>query len=171
VTDPPIRLGTTNPFADPPDRRDPLRRFRGRLAAPVTIWTAGATGLTVSALLVAGGRPALLFGLLSPDSDLWETLQETQRCVVHVVPAGRGQLADVFAGLRPSPGGLLRAAPYEQTPYGPRLSGLPAAADCRLAGHRAAGQSLLVETEVDAVHLGEDAPPLLYHRGRYRTLA
>ncbi len=45
-----------HPFVTPPEQRDPARRLRGRLAAPVTILTAGRdrnrTGLTVSSLVV-----------------------------------------------------------------------------------------------------------------------
>src|SRR5919197_877292 len=57
----PIRVGGRHPFTTPPERRDPARRLRGRLLAPVTVWTAGhppaTAGLTVSSLLVAEGRP------------------------------------------------------------------------------------------------------------------
>jgi len=37
----PIRVGGQPPFAVPAERRDPARRLRGRLVAPVTVWTAG----------------------------------------------------------------------------------------------------------------------------------
>jgi 3-hydroxy-9,10-secoandrosta-1,3,5(10)-triene-9,17-dione monooxygenase reductase component len=60
----PIRIGGQPPFAVPPERRDPTRRLRGRLVAPVTVWTAGrppgGAGLTVSSVLVAEGDPARL---------------------------------------------------------------------------------------------------------------
>jgi hypothetical protein len=55
----PSALGDT-PFAVPPERRSPARRLRGRLVAPVTVWTAGhppgGAGLTVSSVLVAVPR-------------------------------------------------------------------------------------------------------------------
>jgi hypothetical protein len=35
----PIRIWRQPPFAVPPERRDPARRLRGRLVAPVTVWT------------------------------------------------------------------------------------------------------------------------------------
>src|ERR671932_775332 len=64
----PIRVGGQPPFAVPAERRDPARRLRGRLVAPVTVWTAGhppgGAGLTVSSVLVAEGQPARLLGLL-----------------------------------------------------------------------------------------------------------
>ena len=66
----PIRIGSQPPFAVPAERRDPARRLRGRLVAPVTVWTAGdpsrGAGLTVSSILVA--CPMLLaFGVNKQD--------------------------------------------------------------------------------------------------------
>ena len=50
-----------HPFHPPEGERDPVRRMRGRLAAPVTIITAGddvgRSGLTVSSLMLAEGDP------------------------------------------------------------------------------------------------------------------
>ena len=50
-----------HPFIRPEADRDPVRRFRGRLVAPVTIVTAGddvgRAGLTVSSLMLAEGEP------------------------------------------------------------------------------------------------------------------
>ena len=78
----PIRVGGQPPFAVPPERRDSARRLRGRLVAPVTVWTAGhppvGTGLTVSSVLVAEGQPARLLGLIDPTSAFFEAAQETR---------------------------------------------------------------------------------------------
>jgi flavin reductase (DIM6/NTAB) family NADH-FMN oxidoreductase RutF len=37
-----------NPFLPPPHERDPVRRLRGRLAAPVTLWSAGVVAPTAA---------------------------------------------------------------------------------------------------------------------------
>ena len=61
-----------DPFATPEGQRSPVRRLRGRLAAPVTLWTApGPAGLTVSSMLVAGGEPGRVLGLIDEESELW----------------------------------------------------------------------------------------------------
>src|SRR4029450_3190115 len=98
----PIRIGSEPPFAVPPDRRDPARRLRGRLVAPVTVWTAGrlpgGAGLTVSSVLVAEGQPAHLLALIDPTSALWEAVQDTRSFVAHVLAAGDRALAERLSG-------------------------------------------------------------------------
>src|SRR3546814_3435345 len=48
--------------------RDPVRRLRGRLEAPVTLWTSGdekaRAGLTVSSIMVAAGPEGRIIGLI-----------------------------------------------------------------------------------------------------------
>ena len=67
--EPGAEIHHTDPFAVPTGQRSPVRRLRGRLAAPVTLWTApGPAGLTVSSTLVAEGEPDRLLGLIDPES-------------------------------------------------------------------------------------------------------
>jgi 3-hydroxy-9,10-secoandrosta-1,3,5(10)-triene-9,17-dione monooxygenase reductase component len=101
----PIRIGMQPPFAVPLQRRDPARRLRGRLVAPVTVWTAGdspaGAGLTVSSVLVAEGQPARRLGRIDPTSAFWEAMQEARAFVVHVLAAGDRALAERFSEVRP----------------------------------------------------------------------
>lgn len=165
-------IHSEHPFIPPPDQRDPARRLRGRLAAPVTIVTAGAasarTGLTVSSLVVAEGDPPLAYCLLGPDSDLLLAIEETGRFVVHVCDQADREAADVFAGIRPSPGGLFSNRATEISAYGPRLAGFGTYAYCSLVDTREESYSALVRATIDEIHTDEMADPLLYFRGRYR---
>ena len=52
----PIRIGSQPPFAVPPERRDPARRLRGRLVAPV----AALAAVTATSLLSLGLRVTFL---------------------------------------------------------------------------------------------------------------
>jgi 3-hydroxy-9,10-secoandrosta-1,3,5(10)-triene-9,17-dione monooxygenase reductase component len=169
------RIELSDPFADPPGARDPVRRLRARLAAPVTIWTAGAdrerTGLTVSSVLVAAGEPAHVLGLVSPDSDLWDVVQQTGRLVLHVLGWEHRDLADAFAGLRPYPGGLFRDVACTETGYGPEITAITTRARCRLIDGRPVGYGVLVQASIDEVAAGELDQPLLHTRGRYGTVA
>ena len=133
----PLRVGQQPPFSVPAERRDPARRFRGRLVAPVTIWTAGrppgGAGLTVSSILVAEGQPARLLGLIDPTSAFWEAMQETGSFVVHVLAAGDRHLAERFAEIRPPIRGPFQRLEVAESPWGPVLGGRRPNAACRLA--------------------------------------
>lgn len=163
----------TDPFATPEPDRTPVRRLRGRLVAPVTLWTApGPAGLTVSSLLVADGDPGRVLGLVDDESDLWEALCVAGRFTVCPLPAGQQQLADRFAGLAPAPGGRFAQDDWTETGYGPVLAGAVSWAGCRLADTRRCGWAMLVEGTVEQVTVGAEPGdgPLTYYRGRYRAL-
>jgi flavin reductase (DIM6/NTAB) family NADH-FMN oxidoreductase RutF len=163
-----------HPFADLPEDRDPVRRFRGRLANPVTIITSGEgdrrTGLTVSSLFVAEGELGRLHAVVGPNSDLWDVAAETERFVVHVCRVEDTGLAEVFAGLRPSPGGLFTITNTTQSKWGPLLDELPDRMFCSLESRAESGNSGVLVGVVDNVELSDIEDPLVHFRGTYRTL-
>jgi len=163
-----------HPFATPPEQRDPVRQLRGRLAVPVTILTTGTpelrTGLTVSSLVVAEGEPALIYCLLGPTTDFLDVVTQTGRFVVHVCATEHREAADVFAGLRPSPGGLFAGRSFTDTSFGPLLAGFGTVALCSLVGVREESFSSLMSAHIDEVLLDDLADPLVYFRGGYRRL-
>jgi flavin reductase (DIM6/NTAB) family NADH-FMN oxidoreductase RutF len=166
-----MTIHTTDPFASPEEERSTVRRLRGRLAAPVTLWTApGPAGLTVSSTLVADGEPGLLLGLIDDESELWPAIEEAGRFAVAPLRPADRQLADRFAGLMPAPGGLFRSDEWRDTDYGPVLAGLDTWAGCRLTASRPYGWNLLVEATIEHVETGPDTDPLVHYRGRYRQL-
>ncbi|MGA9595514.1 MAG: flavin reductase family protein [Acidimicrobiia bacterium] len=163
-----------NPFATPNDQRDPARRFRGRMAAPVTVITAGAgerrTGLTVSSLVVAEGEPSRVYFLLGSTTDLFYVLEKTGKFVVHVLESGDQAIADVFAGLRPSPGGKFTDLDIEQTEWGPVLNEVRTRAFCTFEGGDEETFFIVAEGRVDKIEISDITEPLVYFRGRYRKL-
>ncbi|HYG93406.1 MAG TPA: flavin reductase [Nocardioides sp.] len=169
-----MTIHTDHPFAEPEERRDPARRLRGRLGGAVTLWTAGdgpdRAGLTVSSVMVAHGPTHLVLALIDPDSDLLTVLRESGRAVVQLLSWPDRQLAEAFAGTAPAPGGPFRQAPFEPTPYGPRLSTATTWADVSLAGEREVGWSVEVSASIDAATVGNDQQPLLHRRGRFLAL-
>lgn len=170
--EPGAEIHHTDPFAAPAGQRSPVRRLRGRLAVPVTLWTApGPAGLTVSSTLVAEGEPDRLLGLIDPESDLWAAVEEAGRFAVTPLGPPHRQLADRFAGLFPSPGGLFAIGGWTTTPYGPVPSDAGGWAGCRLDAAREYGWGLLVEATIETVDLAEETDPLLHYRGRYRELS
>lgn len=160
-----------NPFVPPIEEREPLRRFRGRLAAPVTIVTAGdadrRAGLTVSSLFVIEGEPGGIHLVVGPVTDLWDVIEQTGRCVVHIAQASHRALSDIFAGLRPSPGGPFAAVDTTPSDWGPVITDMPDRAACSVLEMTEVGWSGVVETRVDRVELSEGGRPLIHHRGGY----
>ena len=160
-----------HPFLEPEGDRDPVRRLRGRLGGTVSLWTAGTpqdrAGLTVSSWLVAGGDPGRVVALLDPDADLTERLLSTGRAVVQLLQWQHRDLADVFAGVAPAPGGPWRTAEWEETPYGPCLADVTTRALVSVESEVTTGWSSLVTCTLDDVVVGDDADPLTHRRGRY----
>jgi 3-hydroxy-9,10-secoandrosta-1,3,5(10)-triene-9,17-dione monooxygenase reductase component len=170
VTDAPGgRIHITDPFATPEGDKSAVRRLRGRLAAPVTLWTtAGPAGLTVSSMLVADGEPGRVLGLIDEESDFWEAAEAAGRFAVATLSPADQQVADRFAGLMPAPGGPFATGEWAPTSYGPVPAGASAWAGCRLESHRPCGWALLVEAVIETVEIGPAAEPLIHYRGRYR---
>jgi flavin reductase (DIM6/NTAB) family NADH-FMN oxidoreductase RutF len=161
-----------DPFATPEGDRSPLRRLRGRLAAPVSLWTSpGPAGLTVSSMLVVDGEPGRVLGLVDDESQLWTAIEESGRFAVAPLRERDRQLADRFAGLLPAPGGVFSTGRWRDTGYGPVLEDLATWAGCRLVDHRPCGWALLVEGVVEQVEVGPQDAPLVHYRGRYHLLA
>ena len=136
----PIRVGSQAPFTVPPERRDPARRLRGRLVAPVTVWTAGrppgGAGLTVSSVLAAGDQA----------------------------------LAERFSEIRPPIRGPFERLRVAESPWGPVLGGNRPRAACRLAGSAPVGHGELVEGVIEQLELPDLEDPLAYLHGRYRSV-
>jgi flavin reductase (DIM6/NTAB) family NADH-FMN oxidoreductase RutF len=165
-----VSVHHTDPFATPEDARSPVRRFRGRLPSAVTLWTTPQpAGLTVSSTLIADGDPARVFGLIDDESTLWQAVRDAGVFAVVLLDADDRRLADRFAGLMPSPGGLFATGEWRETPFGPVPAQARSWAGCRLIGSRPAGWALLVEAELTDVELA-DGDPLIHFRGRYRAV-
>jgi flavin reductase (DIM6/NTAB) family NADH-FMN oxidoreductase RutF len=172
-----VTIHSDHPFLPPEGERDPLRRFRGRMIAPVSVWTAYAAdarriGWTVSSLLVADGPEPTLLGLLDPDAELTEALlpspQDPRLVAVSLLGWRHRALPDAFAGLAPAPGGPFRLAEWYETPYGPVLADAPAWLGATVVDARTVGWSSLLSARIDHVEIGSDGGDLLGHlRGRY----
>jgi 3-hydroxy-9,10-secoandrosta-1,3,5(10)-triene-9,17-dione monooxygenase reductase component len=169
-----IHIGGQHPFATPSERRDPARRLRGRLPAPVTVWTAGqpsgGAGLTVSSLLVAEGQPARLLALIDPTSAFWEAMQEAGAFVVHLLGVGDRALAERFSEVRPPIRGAFAGLEVTGTRWGPVLGGSRPMVACRLAGSAAVGYGELVEGVIEQLELRDLDSPLAWLHGRYQSV-
>ena len=173
-----MTIHTGDPFQ--PERGTPnqLRRLRARLPAAVTIWAAGSgpdrTGLTVSSMLVADGEPGYVVGLLKPETDLVDALQDTAAFTVSVLRYRHRQLAEMFAGLAPAPGGMFGFGEWRQDSHGPVLVEAIATVSCTVDGPPVpTGYGVLVRAVVNSLDVTEvagddtDDLPLAFQRGTY----
>jgi flavin reductase (DIM6/NTAB) family NADH-FMN oxidoreductase RutF len=165
-----VTIHADHPFADP--EPDPVRRFRGRVGGTVSLWTAGTesspAGLTVTSFVVGAGEETRILALLDPDADLTETLLATGRCVVQLLTWDDRDLAEMFAGTAPAPGGMFSHAAFDQVEWGPRLASAATWAGVRLESEQTVGWSRLVTTVVERIEVGaDDEEPLRHRRGRY----
>ncbi len=162
-----MTIHTSHPF---PTEPDPVRRLRGRLGGAVTLWTAGGpddrAGLTVTSVLVAGGEPGRVLGLLDPDADLTERLLDTGVGVVQLLGWRHRDLADAFAGA-PAPGGAWRLGQWTESAPGPRLADATGWAEVTVEREQALGWSTLVVCTLGEIELADDEEPLVHRRGRY----
>lgn len=171
-----MTIHADHPFRD--SEPDPVRRFRGRVGGTVSLWTAGEdldrAGLTVTSFMVAAGEPARVLALLDPDADLTERLLDTGTAVVQLLAWEHRDLAEMFAGTAPAPGGRFGQAEFSTTAWGPRLASASTWAGVRVESRQDVGWSSLVTTVVEHLEVppGDDAEgavkdPLWHRRGRY----
>jgi len=178
-----------HPFATPRELRDPVRRLRGHLPAPVTVWASAAAGRrdgwTISSVLVGEGQPAELVALIDEDCDWWDLFRSTGTAMVNVLAQGQGRVADAFARVAPSAGGPfrtgvwtgtdvrsgadVRTGPGSGSSYGPRLEGAAAWLGVRLvdAAPPHAGWGLVVRATIESLELADDIEALGHRYGRY----
>lgn len=152
-----------HPFQEPMSERDPVRRFRGRMAAPVTIVTSGSeddrAGLTIASVMVAEGDPGLVYFLVGSTTDLYFALQKTGKCVVHIGSQRHRGASDVFAGRG-----------VEQAGHGPVLTDFDNLLRATVVSMEESSFSVLVAAAIDSVTLADTGDPLVWYRGSYRSL-
>jgi len=173
-----VTIHHSHPFAVGEQDRNPLRRFRGRMASPVSIWAATAhgtrAGWTLSSFLVADGDPGEVIGLIDEESPLADVLAESPTLTISLLGWGQRALADAFAGVAPAPGGPFALSNWQDTDWGPVLENSLGWIGARLkTDPDHAGWGLLLRAVVERVEIQPDAADdlLCYVRGRYRSLS
>ncbi len=171
-----MTIHSEHPFLPPDGDRNPVRRFRGRMVLPVSVWTAvrhgRRAGWTVSSMIVADGEPAEVLGLLDEDSTLADLVADGGAVAISLLGGGHRGLADAFAEMAPAPGGPFTLGRWTETEWGPVLADAPAWVGARLSDATGrAGWTLLLRAEIEHVEVSVDADRVLTHlRGRYRSL-
>jgi flavin reductase (DIM6/NTAB) family NADH-FMN oxidoreductase RutF len=108
---------------------------------------------------------------IGESADFAQAVKTSGRFVVHVAEQEHRRLSDRFAELAPAPGGLFAGLEVSETAWGPLLGGFDNWVGCRLEASHPIGFQTLLVAEIEHLQLGDLEDPLLYFRGRYRSLA
>lgn len=163
-----------------PTPADPARVFRdtiGRFATGVAIVTAsgpdGPAGMTTNAVSSLSLDPLLLVVCFETRSRTLEVVRESRRFAVNVLRAEDEALATVFASKRIGPEKFeaLTEHSWREAHGVPVLDRALAWIVCELRDLRAGGDHEIGIGAVLATGTGEDGDPLVFHRGRYTTVA
>lgn len=143
------------------------------MPAPVSIWTSEACGQrdgwTISSVMIADGEPAEIIALVDEDCDWWDLFSETGLACVNILGPGQGGIADAFARVAPSAGGVFRTGEWQDSSHGPRLTGAAAWAGVSLVttDPEHSGWGLLVRAQVDWIEIAEGIEALEHRKGHY----
>lgn len=135
-----------------------------RLAAGVTVVSARhgeeERGMTATAFMSLSLEPPLVALGIAEGARLLPVVEASRAFSVSLLREGQEAVSEHFAG-RPKEGiGLVGGA----------VPGALAVLRCRLEAFYPGGDHRLVVGRVEAVELGEEAPPLVYFRRGYRRL-
>lgn len=154
------------------------RRTIGTFATGVTIITTKhgehAHGLTANAVSSVSLEPTLVLVCVDHTSDTFALLKETGVFCVNVLGADQADLSTRFATKLKEGEHRMEGINYREAPTGaPILEGCIAYLDCRIWQTYTAGDHDIFIGEVIDIWSdpGDDAEPLLFYRGKYRTLA
>ena len=165
----------TIPPADP--RSDPARVYRdtiGRFATGVTVVTAigpdGPAGMTTNAVTSLSLDPLLLLVCFERRARTLAAVRVSERFAVNILRADDRELARVFASKRVARE-KFESVTHVESHGVPVLDGALAWIACALRELRPGGDHLIGIGEVIGMGTGELGDPLVYYRGRYRTIA
>lgn len=152
---------------------DTFRTLLRQQAATVTVVTAPGeppVGFTATSFTSVSLRPPLVSFCLDRGSSSWPTLERAPYVAVHLLGEGQHEVARTFAT-----SGIDRFAAHtgwRLGPFGVPLLDSPVAwLLCRVTERVAAGDHAIVLAEPLHGQYAHGAAPLLYHMGRYASVA
>ncbi|HUR86143.1 MAG TPA: flavin reductase family protein [Solirubrobacteraceae bacterium] len=146
----------------------------GHFCTGVTVVTAsgpdGPAGLTTNAVTSLSLDPLLLLVCFERNSRTLATVRISKRFAVNILRVGDEDLAEVFASKRVGREKFERVTHTEAHGV-PVLDSALAWIACSLRELHDGGDHVIGIGEVVGIGAGEEGAPLVYHRGRYTTVA
>jgi 3-hydroxy-9,10-secoandrosta-1,3,5(10)-triene-9,17-dione monooxygenase reductase component len=152
-----------------------FRQVAGSFASGVTVITTGAEGkfhgMTASAFTSLSIDPTLIIVCVDRLAETYNAMHAAGRFNVNILAADQEHLSRTFASKdSPHAHGLV-GIDYKLGELGlPILDGALAFLECRIREELEGGDHIIFVGEVDNAGIGEIEAPLLYFRGRYRTV-
>ena len=156
------------PDFDERELRDALGRFATGVTVVTTTTARGPLGITANSFSSVSLVPPLVLWSPARRSSRFPAFEAASHFAIHVLSAGQRDLSEAFS--RPGEGWPAGLAYDRGIGDAPLLSGCTARFECRHDAAHEGGDHLIVVGEV--LRLAEaDLPPLVFHRGRYSSLA
>jgi flavin reductase (DIM6/NTAB) family NADH-FMN oxidoreductase RutF len=151
-----------------------FREAMSRLGAAVHVVTtagpAGVTGFTATAVCSVSDAPPMLLVCLNRRSRSAAVLHANRVLCVNTLRAGDENIADVFAGRTGARAAeRFNAGQWKELKTGaPVLESAVIAFDCRIVEVKSVASHDVHFAVVQAVHLGDPGPALVYHDREYK---
>lgn len=153
-----------------------FRSVIGHFASGVTVITSadGETlhGMTANAVSSLSLDPVLLLICVDKTAHTYEAIQASQAFAVHVLAEHQETVSRLFAKHEDSPPGTLRGQAFRKGQTGsPILADCLAFLECRVVDMIDGGDhSIFLGEVVDEAVANQEAAPLIFYRGGYRSL-
>ena len=154
-----------------------LRNTLGTFASGVTVVTSGTDpmfhGMTAQSFSSLSLDPPLVLVCVDKHASMLEIMKEAKAFTVNVLAHDQEEVSGYFASKeRPAPPHQFDTVDYTIGATGcPRLDRATTYFDCTLHDVLAGGDHEILVGEVKAFGLNHEEDPILFYKGRYRTLA
>ena len=152
-----------------------FRQVAGSFASGVTVITTGSHGsfhgMTASAFTSLSIEPTLVLVCVDKNAQTFDALHAAGRFNVNILAADQEHLSRTFASKDSPHAHGLAGIDYKLGQFGlPLLEGALAFLECRVKEEFEGGDHIIFVGEVENAGVGEVEDPLVYFRGRYRTV-
>ncbi|MBT2735594.1 MAG: flavin reductase family protein [Bacillus sp. (in: firmicutes)] len=146
-----------------------FRTAMGKFATGVTVIATDVEGdvhgMTANAFMSVSLSPKLVVISIGEKAKILEKIKQSQTFSVNILAADQQELSMIFAGQIKEP----REVIFDRLDGKPVLAGAVAQIACEVSAEHVEGDHTLFIGKVTDIKL-EDAEPLLFYSGRYRTL-
>ncbi|PGY10719.1 flavin reductase family protein [Bacillus sp. AFS031507] len=146
-----------------------FRTAMGKFATGVTVIATDVEGdvhgMTANAFMSVSLSPKLVVISIGEKAKILEKIKQSQTFSVNILAADQQELSMIFAGQIKEP----REVIFDRLDGKPVLAGAVAQIACEVSAEHLEGDHTLFIGKVTDIKL-EDAEPLLFYSGRYRTL-